>query len=303
MQIRPYGLLAYNRREYHYKPGKKDRPLKEDNDHSNKFTTDGHGKQYTGQLTSFSKRKLKRAIQLLVASAKEKEAKNFKTGNTFKFKVNFVTLTLPAPQGNITDKDLKKGALDPWIKRMRRKYKLNNYVWRAERQKNGNLHFHMITDTYIRFDYIRNDWNDCLKKFGFIKVFKKKWGHENPNSTDVHAVWKVRNLTQYFIKYMTKEGGKKDVINGKLWDCSKALKTKKNCEVLMEGKAEKVWNDVLADSNVKLKNEENFAIAFMNQSQMEYYLKGELWEQWQEYLKEIREGNNEDSHSIVNSSG
>ena len=289
LQVRPYGLLVYERKEYHYKPSRKGVPLIQQGNHSNQFGTASGNKQYTGVLTAYARKRLKRAIQLLVASAKEKEAPNFKTGKLFKFKVNFVTFTLPCPQGNVTDREIKKRCLDNWIKRARRKYKLNNYVWRAERQKNGNLHFHMITDTWIHYEKIRNDWNDLLNHFGYIDTFEQKHGHRNPNSTDVHAVWKVKNLSQYFIKYMTKGGEEKDQINGKLWDCSKALKTKENCEFLLESEALATWNATTTDTQVQQKHDSNFSIAFLSPTQFQYYIKGQLLECWNSYLARIRD--------------
>lgn len=290
LQVRTYGLLVYEKREWHYKPKKDRTPLKPENPHSNKYTTDSTNNQYSGSLTPFAKRKLKRAIQLLVASSKDKEAPNFKTGKMFKFKVNFVTLTLPAPQDNVTDKDLKKYCLDNLIKRLRRKHKLNNYVWRAERQKNGNLHFHLISDTYIHYQSLRDNWNELLNKFGYIDKFEQKYGHRNPNSTDIHAVWKVKNLSQYFIKYMSKDNPEQDKIQGKLWDCSKALKTKKNCEMLMEGEVFDKWNEVTADPEVEVKNDTNFAIAFLRPDKFRMYITGTLADKWTEYLTAIREG-------------
>lgn len=239
-------------------------------------------------MTPFAKKKLKRAIQLMVASSKEKEATNFKTGKLFKFKVNFVTLTLPGPQGTITDKQLKKECLDNFIKRIKRKLKLNNYIWRAERQKNGNLHFHMVTDTYLHYEKIRNDWNDCLNKFGFIDRFEAKHGHRNPNSTDVHAVWKVKNLTQYFVKYMSKGNSEGDIIEGKLWDCSAALKTKKNCEFVLEGETFDQWTKAIEDTKNEVKNDTNFCIIFLNASQFSKYVTGNLLKRWNEYLAIIR---------------
>jgi hypothetical protein len=290
LQVRPYGLLAYDRIEWLTSRKKKKSPIITTKNRSKQNNADGTVKGYTGKITPFSKKKLKRAIQLLVASAVWKEAPNFKTGSTFKFKVNFITLTLPSPQGSITDKQLKNECLDNWIKRMRRKYKLKSYVWRAEKQKNGNLHFHIITDVWIRYDHIRNDWNEVLQKFKFIDEFEKKNGHRNPNSTDVHAVWKVKNLTQYFIKYMTK--GEKDVqtIEGKLWDCSKNLKTKTNCEMLLESEALNTWQQAQADEECKQINDSNFSIVLMNPVQFDKYVTGNIRKSWEEYIKRIREG-------------
>lgn len=288
LQVRSWGLLAYDRIEWHQ--GKRKR--KTNNTTTNTNTTANHHdlsiKSYTGQLTPFAKKKLKRAIQLMVASAKEKEATNFKTNQIFKFKVNFVTLTLPFEQGDITDKQIKKEVLDPFIKRLRRKLKLNNYVWRAERQKNGNLHFHMVTDTYLHYEKIRNDWNDCLNKLGFIDKFEAKHGHRNPNSTDVHAVWKVKNLTQYFIKYMSKGGNEGDVINGKVWDCSQALKTKKNCEMMLEGEALDIWQKAYESGKNEVKNDTNYCLIFLTPSQFGKHIKGNILTLWEEYLAMIR---------------
>ena len=112
---------------------------------------------------------------------------------------------------------------------MRRKHRLRSYVWRAEVQQNGNLHFHVISDTYIRYDHIRADWNSCLRDTGLIDKFKAKHGHADANSTDVHAVYKIKDLTAYFTKYMSKKSKKTDRnIEGKIWDCSANLKTKEN---------------------------------------------------------------------------
>lgn len=257
----------------------------------------------------------------MVASAREKEAPNFKTGGTYKFKVNFITLTLPAAQGTVTDKEIKKHCLDNWIKRAKRKYKLNSYVWRAERQKNGNLHFHIITDTWIHYEKVRNDWNSCLNAFGFIDEFERKHGHRNPNSTDVHAVWKIKNLTQYFVKYMSKgeqyaeqlynvpysrkkwhekllvKPGIKytrvmtraeNKIEGKIWDCSTNLKHKGNCEMMFEGEQYDLFNRAYEDPECRIVSTDNFCIIFFSPLQFNHYITGRLKARWEEYLALIR---------------
>lgn len=321
IQVRPYGLLVYDHYEWFRTPRKKEK------NQSNTIQDDTTGKikglarAYTGQITPYSKKKLKRAIQLMVASAKEKEAPNWKTGKTYKFKVNFITLTLPAPQGEVTDKQIKAQCLDNFIKRLKRNFKLGSYVWRAERQKNGNLHFHIITDTWIHYERIRNHWNDCLQKLGFIDKFESKHGHRNPNSTDIHAVWKVKNLTQYFIKYMSKGSQcaedlyripfqrkrwhekliikptnefkrvmtrEENKIEGKIWDCSQNLKNRKNCELVLEDEQLEIFNEAIADATVEVKQEQNFCILFLNPQQFKQYIRGILLTRWIEYLAMIR---------------
>lgn len=276
VQVRPYGLLAYDHKEFSKSwDVKRDRPKKE-------------VAGYTGVLTTYSKKKLKRAIGLIVASAKEKEAPNFKTGKMFKFKLNFITFTLPAIDKGIEDKTIKK-CLDNWIKRAKRKHKLNSYVWRAERQANGNIHFHMITDVWIHYEKIRNDWNAVLRETGLIEKFRAKHGHENPNSTDVHAIWKVKNLVQYFVKYMSKthkEG--EQPIKGKIWDCSKNLKIKTNCWMMLEGEARENWDYCYRAEELERIEDPLFTIIFIRPDQWDKYIGKTLQSKWNEYLEAIR---------------
>lgn len=276
LQVRPYGILVYDHKEYSKWTGpKREQPKRE-------------FKRYTGRLTTFSKKKLKRAIGLMVATAKEKEAPNFKTGKTFKFKVNFLTFTLPASQDKIEDKQIKV-CLDNWIKRAKRKHKLNSYVWRAERQANGNLHFHMITDVWIHYEKIRNDWNDCLRPTGLIEKFKAKHGHENPNSTDVHAVWKVKNLTQYFVKYMSKEHKNGEApIQGKIWDCSQNLKRKDNCWMMLEGEVQENFDYIMRRDEIEKIQDPLFTICFIPQDKWLQYIGKEINSRWQQYLELVR---------------
>jgi hypothetical protein len=184
---------------------------------------------YTGILSASAKKKLIKAINLLIAIAEPKKAIAFDSKKEFMFRINFITLTLPAPQGSVTDKELKQKCLKQWLEYWKDKLPGMSYVWRAERQKNGNLHFHLVTDRYIHYKAIRDTWNRCLKPTGLIDAFQAKHGHPHPNSTDVHAVKNVRNLGAYIAKYMSKTESKAQPIDGRVWDCSKNLKMKDVC--------------------------------------------------------------------------
>lgn len=161
--------------------------------------------RYTGVLTESSRKKLMWYINLLVASAKWKQAYNSKTKSWFPFKINFVTLTLPAPQRSVSDKTIKSKCLSRWIDVMRASHGLGNYVWRCERQYNGNIHFHITTNTYLPFDAICSTWNHFLGEFHFIDEFREKNDSPFPNSTDVHSVQKIQDLAAYMVKYMSKD--------------------------------------------------------------------------------------------------
>ncbi len=276
---------------------------------------------YSGELCQHSKKRLSKAINLLCAIAQEKEADNFRTGSKFKFKVNFITLTLPAPQGTVTDRKLKKKALDPWIKSMKRRYGLKSYVWKAERQFNGNLHFHITSDTYLPYDNLCNIWNRQLDRLGFIDQFFEKNGHRHPNSTDVHSVQKIRNLAAYMVKYMSKSpeshlkmvnaklsnAGKRIItptshpfrsvagqptwdqpIQGKVWDCSTNLKLKSRCETEISGDISgciQALKDTFPD---QCHYSDHCLVIYANSVPMTSLLDGRLLSMWNKYLDFIR---------------
>jgi hypothetical protein len=181
-------------------------------------------KTYCGFMNWKSVSKLRFAINLLVAQAELKEVYNPSTHRYYKFKINFITLTLSAPQLNVSDRTIKSKMLEPFLRNLRNVYKLKSYVWRAERQKNGNLHFHITTDTYIDYAAIRDAWNHQQAKFHFIEMFRNKNKTAYPNSTDVHAVKTIRDIARYLSKYMAKAEKDGEKVEGKLWDCSKNLK-------------------------------------------------------------------------------
>lgn len=291
MQIRPYGLMAYDRVEYQVKPRKREKNsyiTKPESTDSSPFDQNTGKAQYQGHLSPGAKKRLKRAIQLIVAIAEPKTAMNFKLNKQFKFKLNFITLTLPGPQGNITDKQLKREVLDVWLKAAKRRFNLRSYIWRAERQKNGNLHFHLVTDTYIPYDQLRDTWNQRLNRLQFIDRFEKKHGHRHPNSTDVHAIKKVRNLAGYFAKYMAKGAPEDQPVNGKLWDCSKNLKYKANCETLLESDALDTWQRCYADPLINQKSTDYCTILFLNPGQFKKYVTGSLLAKYNEWISHIR---------------
>ena len=229
LQIRPGLLLTYDIID--------PRPYREKSLSSINHNDVAKLKTYSGLITKGSAKRLRKAINILISLSEWKEATNFKSGEIFKFKINFITLTLPSNQAPISDNDLKKHCLQPWLKYWRRKTKGMSYVWRAERQRNGNLHFHICTDRYIYYKDIRDYWNNLLDKFHFINSYHDKhssltfsaylqlypvslkqpmstrrsafdYGYStnwrSPNSTDVHSIEKIQDLAGYLVKYMAK---------------------------------------------------------------------------------------------------
>lgn len=173
-----------------------------------------------GILSPKNIKRIKSAINWLVISSENKVAYSMKTKKKFKFKINFVTLTIPPQQkGMVKEKEFKI-LLNTWLTYHRKYNKLNNYVWKIETHKDGRLHIHISTDTFIHWQSVNNTWNQILKRNGLLYLHNKKFGNYNPNSTDVHSVQKVRKIAAYIAKYMSKGNKENTAFKGRVWGCS-----------------------------------------------------------------------------------
>jgi hypothetical protein len=132
----------------------------------------------------------------------------------------FLTLTLPATQED-TDVKIKRDLLNKFLIYGKRKSQFENYIWKAEKQKNGNIHFHLITDKFFNKDALQSQWNGILKSTNYMARFSEKFGHENPPSTHVTKIGTSVRLAEYLSKYVSKS----ENIGGRLMGCSDNLKT------------------------------------------------------------------------------
>ena len=119
--------------------------------------------------------------------------------------------------------------LRKFIDNCRYKYGLKNYVWKVEAQKNGNIHAHFTTDTFIHYRDLLKTWNKILEKEGLIDEFEKEHKHRNPNSVDVKSVKSVKSIASYMAKYMCKNDESKRIIKGRLWGCNYLLSDSHKC--------------------------------------------------------------------------
>lgn len=103
------------------------------------------------------------------------EIKNYKTkkGDIIQYKSSMITLTLPK-KVEIEPAEITKVALNNFITLLRKVSGMNNYVWKLELQKNGNVHYHIITDVEIDFFYIKKIWNNSLNLLGIIDDYSRE---------------------------------------------------------------------------------------------------------------------------------
>jgi len=223
-------------------------------DQSGKRPQQFENNSHQNKISPIAYKKISRAIDYLVYVARPKSLPNTYHGKGIRFKLAFVTLTLSSTQVH-TDQEIKSALLNQFLIELQTKWKVDNYIWRAEKQKNGNIHFHIVCDKFIPWNDLRNTWNRIQQKLGYVtryrenrrlwhrtgfhfnpqlapqwsyKAQRKAWREglrsdwQNPNSTDVHSIRHVRKVNAYFKKYMTKQGEEVEV-SGRLWGCSYTL--------------------------------------------------------------------------------
>jgi len=190
-------------------------------------------RSHNGVISRKACSKLKNAINWLLCAAEPKRVYHKKHDRWFNFKVAFITLTLPDTTERVTDKDFQKKLLGPWLAYMRKYHGLRNYVWKMEFQKNGKLHCHITMDAFVHWAKIRSTWNSLLGKNGYLADFYLKFGHSDPNSTDVHSIRSIKNLGAYLAKYMSKQSEDLKKMKGRIWGCSYELSRANNTRVFI----------------------------------------------------------------------
>lgn len=93
-----------------------------------------------------------------------------------------------------------------WLTRCRRDSGLKTYLWVAERQKNGTIHFHLLTNDFMPIKQVNDYMSKSLmseKKKGIELL--KDIDLEKYNGVDVKKVGQNKNgLISYLAKYVTK---------------------------------------------------------------------------------------------------
>lgn len=191
---------------------------------------------HNGVISITANSKIRKSLDYMIFLAKEKTNSVSLKGKDLKFCLNFVTVTLASQQIH-NDSKIKSDIFQPFLNSLRQKFGVISYLWRAEKQGNDNIHFHIVTDKFIHWSALRNCWNKHQNKLGYVdryrlnmqdyfkngykvrkdlltkwtaeaqeKAYKegKKCNWSNPNSTDIHGLRFVQNVKAYFVKYLTK---------------------------------------------------------------------------------------------------
>lgn len=197
------------------------------------------------KLSDNAYRTLKKKINWLYYLSKSRYVKTYNGKEIYNFKINFITLTLPSKQRTPTI-EVNKNLMNNFLTEVRQRTDMQNYVWRLEFQKNGNVHYHIVTDTYLDYFFILKIWNRILKLNNYIEDYhnkhkdlslveynkiynpdkkiefnviakryakgkSNKW--EQPNSVDVKSVISKKAISNYISKYFSKSNNDNPIMN------------------------------------------------------------------------------------------
>lgn len=140
-----------------------------------------------------------------------------------------LTLTLPFKQMH-DDKYLKRYALMMFIKTMINHYPSINYLWKAEAQVNGNIHFHIIIDEYIPFSETDKWWYSRMELLGYNTKYYEKEGKRSSSACNVESLRDKNSAGAYVAKYFSKHKDGRN-IEGRLWGCSDRIKNLSSAEI------------------------------------------------------------------------
>jgi hypothetical protein len=175
-----------------------------------------------GNMSKKAKSNFRQCFNWLMLISNIKTVYNRKENKYFQFRINFITLTLPSIQKH-SDNFIKDKMLQPFLRWLSRSHHCNSYIWKAEAQQNGNIHFHITTNKFIHWKSIRSNWNKILSEHGYCKYYQDGTNDKGDSATQIKAVKSLRSIESYMMKYMCKNEDDKRKINGRLWAASNNL--------------------------------------------------------------------------------
>ncbi len=246
-QVRSGKLLKY---EHHEFIARKNREQIE-------MLNKGESGSYCGEISSAAIRNIKKKVEIWYDAITIYNAGLNDQLFQKKRRLTFVTLTLSATQFH-SDKEIKESILKPFLRKIKTLYSAWNYIWKAEKQVNGNIHFHVIMDVFIDKLAVQEIWNNCQENLGYITEFSKKFKHANPPSTKIEAVDNFEKAAKYLSKYLSKEG-ENGTIEGAIWKASKSVSTLQFFEFVSDFMIDKRLDDAVDRGDITYNCGERYA--------------------------------------------
>ena len=187
--------------------------------------------------------------------------------------LSFITLTVSDPQKKLSGKEAYQKLLSHFLAWMRRTKKINTYIWKAELQQNGQIHYHITTPAFINYQEICDKWNNLQRQAGLLNKYASEKGHYDANSTDIHSVRDVKDLSAYLIKYIAKQSQNQESLGGKVWDCSENLSRAKYHSLPFEDHHKQFIDLATEEGLCKCHHDERYSVIKFYEPPEEYLLK------------------------------
>jgi len=184
-----------------------------------------------GKLSPTSKRLLRKILDNWITSIYYYRWKRHITYNNNLPFISAITLTLP----NCNNKDdyfVKKNMLSVFFTTLVRYHKVRLYFWKAEKQKNGTIHFHVLIDRFVHYQYINEIWNGILFRNGLLKEYIEKYGNQSPPSTRIEKIRSKTKAISYLIKYALKDD-EHGMVEGRVYGMSDELRKIRNLALMV----------------------------------------------------------------------
>lgn len=188
-------------------------------------------KKFTGSLSRKSQTKIVNIVQNWIETIDHVQAIKKNGVEKGVKQVVLITLTLSSPQQH-DDRIIKRTMLNRFLISLARQNDRVKYLWKAEPQQNGNIHFHILVDEYFDKDDINKLWNQIQFDNGYVSQGLYADKNKIIPSTRIEALRDKYDSTAYIAKYISKNEGSRK-IEGRLWGCSKELTELKKAEVVL----------------------------------------------------------------------
>ena len=272
---------------------------------------------HNGTISKIAYRKISRAVDYLVYLVPKRKYFTTADGRAGSYFLSFVTLTLSSQQIH-SDNEIKSCLLEPLLNEMRKKWKVSNYIWRAEKQSNGDLHFHIVADRFIWWNDLRNSWNYYQERLGYVtryRINQKAWHSEgfrfrpelspkwsrsqqykayqvglrndwnSPNSTDVHSLKTISSVRSYICKYITKSEDRQN-ISGRLWGCSYELTDLKGSREFAQGNIADDLNKLVSSESVKVYKSDYYTVIYFTRADLQQLCLYHIMSSLDNYLRQ-----------------
>jgi len=199
-------------------------------------------KRKRNEMSKKAMKRIRNSANNLLYLSKKRAIKIDGTVKCSSFRGAFITLKLPSKQMH-PHSVITKQCLNQFLVQLRKSYGLKNYIWKAEIQSNGNIHYHLLIDQYVNYMAIRKYWNSAIQKLGYVTAYRnlrrnltleeyqyyrnlegfkdsekiyKAWEYgqktdwKSPNSTDVKLVRNPEGMSAYISKYLSKPIGEEE---------------------------------------------------------------------------------------------